>query len=398
MSSCVNLSGAKSIARSTLDGLSESNKLQVDVQMNLSLKKKINKEVKGTILDVAHRELLDELLIKHLTLSVIPAENMVHCLKSTMQELMGTNHEIKVGDWVEVLYDYAPGTCSDSGVGSIMAIDVDADGKSTCRVSYILDKRIETRIAMNRITVTIMPYKDSTSSNRIRREQDISASNILPEKTIVAPDKTPLEWLQSGLKSRTHEKRGWLKEKLLKHGLLEPSNEALWQRVMSDYKCQLSAIEGMRLALGSGFNDPREHKGNQGDGGKFVSLKKLTQADVVKNMWTIPFLLYAYDVKRSNFQNKRKDDKLGVSKLTDGLKRRVQYNKGDCVITDRAASRRKYCARYFFSRMKALNAATIPEFKEGRVNTPPPNDEIYRQREWSFYNTRVRKILISIAT
>ena len=48
--------------------------------------------------------------------------------------------------------------------------------------------------------------------------------------------------------------------------------------------------------------------------------------------------------------------------------------------------------------MKALNAATIPEFKEGRVNAPPPNDEIYRQREWSFYNTRVRKIIIAIAT
>jgi hypothetical protein len=88
---------------------------------------------------------------------------------------------------------------------------------------------------------------------------------------------------------------------------MEPSNEALWQRVMSDYnKCQLSAIEGMRLALGGSFNNPREHKGNQGDGGKFVSLQKDTQADVPKNMWTIPFLLYAYDVKRSKFQNKRK--------------------------------------------------------------------------------------------
>jgi hypothetical protein len=104
------------------------------------------------------------------------------------------------------------------------------------------------------------------SANRIRRELDVSASNILPERTISAPDKTPLQWLESGLKSRTHEKRGWLKEKLLKHGLMEPSNEALWQRVMSDYKCQLSAIESMRLALGTSFNDPRDYKGNQGDG------------------------------------------------------------------------------------------------------------------------------------
>jgi hypothetical protein len=67
------------------------------------------------------------------------------------------------------------------------------------------------------------------------------------------------------LKSRTHEKPGWLKEKLLHYGLLEANNEALWQRVMSDYKCQLSAIESMRLALRAGFTDPREHKGNQGN-------------------------------------------------------------------------------------------------------------------------------------
>jgi hypothetical protein len=133
----------------------------------------------------------------------------------------------------------------------------------------------------------------------------------------------------------------------------------------------------MRLALGPTFKDPRDHKGDQGDGGKFVSLKKESQAEVPKNMWTIPFLLYAYDVKRSNFQNKRKNDKLGVSKLTKRLTKRVQWNKGECVITDRAASRRKYNARYFFSRMKALNVATIPEFKEGRLNVPNFNDEIF---------------------
>jgi hypothetical protein len=95
-------------------------------------------------------------------------------------------------------------------------------------------------------------------------------------------------------------------------------------------------------------------------------------------------------VKRSNFQNKRKNDKLGVSKLTEGLKKGVQWNKGDCVITDRTASRRKDNARYFFSRMKALNAATIPEFKEGRVNAYNLDDEIFRQREWNYFNTRVQ--------
>ena len=390
MTGCIDLTGPKSVARTTLDGLSDLNKLEVDKEINKTLKKKINKEVKDTILDIAHRQLLDDLLMKHLTLSVAPAESMVHHLKPTMQELMLTDNAIKVGDWVEVLYDYAPGTCSDGGVGEIFAIDEDEEGNKSCRVAYVLDKRIETDIDVNCITVTVMPYKDTTTTNRTRREPDISSANILPDRAVAVPDKTPLQWLESGLKSRSREKRGWLKDKLIKHGLMEATDKALWQRVISDYKCQLSAIEGMRLALGPRFNDPRDHKGDQGEGGKFVSLKKESQADVPKNMWTIPFLLYAYDVKRSSFQNKRKNDKLGVSKLTEGLKKRVQWNKGECVITSRSASRKKYNARYFFSRMKALNVATIPEYKEGRLNVPTFNDEIFRQREWHFFTTRVK--------
>jgi hypothetical protein len=166
--------------------------------------------------------------------------------------------------------------------------------------------------------------------------------------------------LQWGLKSRTHERRGWLKDKLLEANLLEPSNEALWKRIISDYKCQLSAIEGMKLAMGPKFEDPREYKGVVGDQRKFVSVKKESQLDVPKNKWTIPFLLHAYDVKRYNFQNKRRADKSGSNTLnTDGIKKRIQYNKGDCVITNRAASRRHNSARYFFSRLKALSG-TLP--------------------------------------
>jgi hypothetical protein len=97
MSSCLDLTGPKSIARTTLEGMSASHKHEVDLKINKSLKTKINQEVKGTILDIAHRKLLDDLLVKHLTLSVEPADNMLHCLKSTMQELMGTINAIRVG-------------------------------------------------------------------------------------------------------------------------------------------------------------------------------------------------------------------------------------------------------------------------------------------------------------
>ncbi len=167
LSSCIDMTGPKSIARTTLAGMSETHKGEVDQEINKSLKMKINKEVKGVIVDIAHRELLDNLLMKHLTMSVEPVSAMVHNLKPTMQALMGTLNSIKVGDWVEVLYEYAPGTCSDGGVGTIRSIDEDGDGNQWCSVAYVIDKRIETGIDLSRITVTIMPYKDTASANRV---------------------------------------------------------------------------------------------------------------------------------------------------------------------------------------------------------------------------------------
>jgi hypothetical protein len=179
---------------------------------------------------------------------------------------------------------------------------------------------------------------------------------FFPDRVYEPPQRSSIEWLEFGLKLRTHEKRGWLKDKLLEYNLMEANDEALWKRVLSDYKCQLAAIEGMRLALGPKFTDPRETKGHNGEFGKFVSQKKESQQDIPKNMWTIPYLLYAFDLKRSNFQNKRKADKKVATTLTREMnQKRVQYNKGDCVITNRAASRRKYNARYCFSRKKACH-------------------------------------------
>ncbi len=105
------------MARITLDGMSEENKLAVDKQIEKTLKAKIKKEVKGTILDVVHRELLEKLNVEHLTNSVPEPDEMIHPLKPTMAALLQTEYAMKDGDWVEVLWEYAPGTSSDGGVG-----------------------------------------------------------------------------------------------------------------------------------------------------------------------------------------------------------------------------------------------------------------------------------------
>ncbi len=130
LSSCIDMTGPKSIARQTLSGMSATHIGEVDEQLNKSLKKKINREVKGVIVDIAHRE-------------------------------------------------YAPGTCSDGGIGTIRFIDDDGDGMKWCSVAYVLDNRIETGIDLSRITV--------------QRHSEVSVENVLPGRIVAKPDKTPLE-------------------------------------------------------------------------------------------------------------------------------------------------------------------------------------------------------------
>jgi hypothetical protein len=169
LAQCIDLTGAASVSRQTLDGMSASQKGAASDAITKTLKTKINKEVKNTLLEVAHREKLALMNCEYLTRKVAPASDMVHPVKPTMDKLMGTIHAIKVGDYVEVAYEYAPGTCSDGGIGFIMEIEQNGEGLSICKVSYVLDSKIETGIDARRTTVTPMPYKDTTSSKRDKR-------------------------------------------------------------------------------------------------------------------------------------------------------------------------------------------------------------------------------------
>jgi hypothetical protein len=96
LSDCINLTGAKSVARTTHDGLLAENKSAASDEINKTLKIKINKEVKSTLLDIAYREKLDLLLRQYLTESVKPAKEMIHPLKLTLEQLVGTHHALKV--------------------------------------------------------------------------------------------------------------------------------------------------------------------------------------------------------------------------------------------------------------------------------------------------------------
>ncbi len=191
-----------------MEGMDEDSLKAVDKRIQTKVKATLNTEVKAALLDEKHRELLAKMNCEFRAKAVAPVNSMVHKLKPTLGKLLGTQHAIKVGDWVEVLFEYAPGTCSDGGIGEIFQIKMDEAGITWGDVAYVLDHRIEKDIHQSRITVTMMPYKDATSTKHGKRTNTNPGEEEIHSRIIKPPNKTPLEWLKSGLSSRTHEKSG----------------------------------------------------------------------------------------------------------------------------------------------------------------------------------------------
>ncbi len=121
--------------------------------------------------------------------------------------------QVNVGDWVNVEYEYMPGTCSDGGIGIITSLinlsddpAVRAPDKLYATIKYVIGSRVEHSIQMQRLTVVPMPFKSRSMTLRKRNVVEVPAA---VEKSNVK--HTPLEWLKLGSTSRKHEKKGWLK-------------------------------------------------------------------------------------------------------------------------------------------------------------------------------------------
>jgi hypothetical protein len=209
-----------------------------------------------------------------------------------------------------------------------------------------------------------MPYKEGPPT--LRPRPDAKQPKVVTH--VAPPVRTQIWWLEYGLQTRKHERKGWLKEELLKHKLVADNKTAMWTRVLSDYACTEAGREGMEKALGKNYVDPREHKGVQGkqSGGRYISLKKESQIGVPKNIWTLGYLMHAYGVDKATFRRRWKAAKEGI-KMTETVGNHV----GTSVINNRKLARERYDAKFFYAREKALQCreATEPDqkVKEGNV-------------------------------
>ncbi len=102
METCIDLTGPNTIARTTLEDMSEKKKSSLQKKIGSTLQMKLNKNVRDAILDEAHFELLAKLNCEHRTKNVVSVSSMMHPLKPTMDKLLGTAHALKVGGTIPI--------------------------------------------------------------------------------------------------------------------------------------------------------------------------------------------------------------------------------------------------------------------------------------------------------
>ena len=378
----INLTNKSSVAGKHINAMNESERNNVVEKFSKSAKAVENKHVKACVLAVTYDKLCSTTFIEHLkSINASRAvTTMVHCKRKSVLEEQAELASVKVGDWVDVEADYSPGLCSDGGYGCVIALHTEATDGATgavcitaVDVHFLMYSRKERGILLARVVVVPMPFKTTKVILR-QRPDKVSTLNAVLQPP---PVKSSMEWLKYGLTTRRHEKPGWLKDVLVEHNIL-PANDknALWNRVLLDYQCQLSCLEGMQHVLGCNYKDPREYTGirDKNSGGKYVSTKKTSQQGIPKNVFTIPYLMWAFDVKKPTFKRKLKESKQGIIEVAP------KKHTDTSVITCRVLARERFNAKYFYTHEKAITS---------RDFDPLATTQTQYRKEWLQYKHRV---------
>ena len=72
---------------------------------------------------IQFKKVCEDAMIAHLQDAVLSSSQMVRPKRTTVWDEKASLGKLKVGDWVEVEYNYQPGTCSDGGVGVVIMLE-----------------------------------------------------------------------------------------------------------------------------------------------------------------------------------------------------------------------------------------------------------------------------------
>ena len=75
------------------------------------------------VVQIEFKKVCEDAMLKHLQESRLLPSQMVRPKRQTVWDEKASLGKLKVGGWVEVRYTYAPGTCSDGGVGCVVCIE-----------------------------------------------------------------------------------------------------------------------------------------------------------------------------------------------------------------------------------------------------------------------------------
>ena len=88
---------------------------------------------RSCVVQIEYKKVCEDAMLNHLKESRLLPSQMVRPKRRTVWDEKASLGKLMVGDWVEVEYTYAPGTCSDGGIGCVVCIeDALAEGDSEC--------------------------------------------------------------------------------------------------------------------------------------------------------------------------------------------------------------------------------------------------------------------------
>jgi hypothetical protein len=116
------------------------------------------------------------------------------------------------------------------------------------------------------------------------------------------------------------------------------------------------------------YHDPRSYVGikTKASRGKFSSMKKASQGGIPKNVYTIPFLIYAYGVPETTIKRWRKNARSGINRNQDNVV--PEALKPGNVIEELTVPREYYNAQYFYVE-KRLSEEKDKSLENSRTST-----------------------------
>ena len=224
---------------------------------------------------------------------------------------------------MEVDEDNSVGLCSEGEAGMVVELS-----PHTVGVKYILDGRTEHNVCKTKLVLIPIPFRGNKATTRATSASNTTKDVTTNKKSSVDFSNHPFSMMENALQrlkfgmqtvaghpSRKHEKVGWMAIELQKAGIWDGDRKHLQRLVMADYQAQLAAVEYGKELMGAA-HDPRTYVGQKKKscGGQFISLKKASQEGIPKNVYTAPYLIYAYGVPDTTFKRWRESARGGVTK------------------------------------------------------------------------------------